>query len=349
MISIIIPCYNTSRYINNIIEDVQNQSYSDWELILVSNGKEQFSQLNIMYKYALHDRRIKVIETQYSGVSNARNIGINHSNGEWICFVDADDRLEEKHLEYFVNAITKESEIIEGGFTQININGNKSINILKEQDINLNDIIGSEKYIQISNQIGNAPWHTLFKTEFIKENKIFFDPKFTMNEDRIFKMKAFLLAKRIQFIPKTGYIYIASIGSAMSKYHATIEESWETYLELKDKIKRKSNLSESQIKEERLKIQYYLVWQYIWNMFKKECPLSFFQKKMQIKKYMQAPDFIESCKIHDWSNDNIYYKLFYICINMKSPFMVAFLFTSQHYIKQVINLLTKRDNYLFSI
>lgn len=341
MISIIIPCYNAAKYLNNIVTDILAQSYGDWELILVSNGTNQSQQLKIIQNYALQDKRIKFIETKQSGVSNARNLGINQANGEWLCFVDADDRLEKKHLEYFINAITPESEIIEGGFTQININGNKSVITLMKQDINLNKIIGTEKYIQIANKIGNAPWHTLFKTKFIKENNIFFDPKFTMNEDRIFKMKAFLFAKQLQFIPKTGYIYIASSGSAMSKYHANIEESWKTYLDLKDNIKRRSNITEMQIKQERLQIQYYLVWQYIWNMFKKGCPLSFGEKKKQIKEYMQNHNFIESCKIHKWSNDNIYFKLFYVCIFLKSSFMVAFLFASQHYIKQIINKKSK--------
>lgn len=342
MISIIIPCYNAAKYLNNIITDIITQSYSNWELILVSNGKNQSQQLKIMQQYALQDKRIKLIETHQNGVSNARNLGINKANGEWLCFVDADDRLEKEHLEYFVNAITIESEIIEGGFTQININGNKSFNILKEQNIDLMKIIGSEKYIQIANQIGNAPWHTLFKTKFLQENYITFNPDFTMNEDRIFKMKSFLMAKRIQFIPKTGYIYIASAGSAMSKYHPTIEKSWKTYLDLKDEIKQKSNISDKQIKQERLEMQYYLVWQYIWNMFKKGCPLSFTQKHKQIKEYIQNADFIESCKIHNWSNDNIYYRLFHICVSMKSPFMIACLFAAQHHIKQFINLLIKK-------
>lgn len=342
MISIIAPCYKAEKYLNNIITDILNQSYSDWELILVSNGENQSQQLKIIQKYKLQDKRIKSIETLQNGVSNARNLGISQAKGEWLCFVDADDRIEKEHLEYFINAITNESEIIEGGFTQININGNKSFNILKEQNIDLMKIIGSEKYIQIANQIGNAPWHTLFKTKFLQENYITFNPDFTMNEDRIFKMQSFLLAKRIQFIPKTGYIYIASAGSAMSKYHATIEKSWETYLDLKDEIKQRSNISDKRIKQERLEMQYYLVWQYIWNMFKKGCPLSFTQKYKQINEYIQNTDFIESCKIHNWANDNIYYKLFHICISMKSPFMVACLFAAQHHIKQFINLLIKK-------
>lgn len=341
MISIIIPCYNAAEYLENILLDVRAQTYTDWELILVSNGENQISQLDIINKYVLKDKRIRLIETKQVGVSNARNLGINSANGCWLCFVDADDRLEKEHLQYFVDAITPDSEIIEGGFIQISINGNKSYYILKEQNIKLQNIVGTEYYIQIANQVGNAPWHTLFNTSFLKKNNILFDTRFTMNEDRIFKMKAFLSAKNIQFIPKTGYVYIASSGSAMSRYHKNIEDSWNVFLDLKDEIKRKSNINEMQIKHERIEIQYYLIWQYIWNMFKKGCSLSFLKKVRRIKSFLQNREFIESCKVHDWSSENFYYKLFYICVLLKSPFLVGCLFASQHYIKKILNMLVR--------
>lgn len=337
MISIIVPCYNAEKYIKDIVSDVLKQTYTDWELILVSNGKKQEKQLAIANSVSVSDERIKVYHTDLAGVSNARNIGINKAKGDWICFVDADDKLNPRHLEIFAKETALGVDFIEGGFTQIDINGKRSIHKIKRKMFDLDKCLGTSKYIECSDSLGNAPWHALFRTDFLRRNHMKFDVRFSMNEDRIFKQKVFLCARRMLFIPMTGYVYLASAGSAMSRWHATIEESWKVFLDLKDEIKRKSGIAESLISAQRVQMQYYLVWQYVWNMFKSGCPLSFFQKYMKIREYMSNSEFQRSCRLHDWSKDKLYYRLYHLCIQIHSPFGVSLLFLFQHKIKQLLN------------
>lgn len=135
----------------------------------------------------------------------------------------------------------------------------------------------------------------------------------------------------------TGYIYRASEGSAMSKWHPAVPESWETFLDLKDEIKNRSGISELEIQQDRCKIKYYLVWQYIWNMFKSGCPLTFIQKYSIVKEYMGDSSFKKSCIQHDWSHENIYYRLYHLCIRLRSPLLMSMLFLCQHEIKKIIN------------
>lgn len=67
MISIIIPCYNAERFLSEIINDVLNQQYQDWELLIVSNGKKQEKQLKIANDFVMRDNRVKVIHTESGG------------------------------------------------------------------------------------------------------------------------------------------------------------------------------------------------------------------------------------------------------------------------------------------
>ena len=89
-ISIIIPVYNVSKYIDKCIESVLNQTYSDFELILVDDGSIDDSGI-ICDKYELIDHRVQVCHKKNEGVSVARNIGISMSQGKWVTFIDGDD------------------------------------------------------------------------------------------------------------------------------------------------------------------------------------------------------------------------------------------------------------------
>ena len=102
--SIIIPAYNAERYISEAIESVINQTYTNWELIIVNDGSTDNTE-KIAQSYAQKDSRITYITQENKGVSVARNIGYNASKGDYLGFLDADDywlpdNLDEK-INYF--------------------------------------------------------------------------------------------------------------------------------------------------------------------------------------------------------------------------------------------------------
>lgn len=97
MISIIVPIYNSAKYLAQCIDSIICQSYTDWELILVDDGSKDQSG-RICDEYAKQDHRITVIHQPNKGVSSARNVGIAIAKGEYLCFVDADDWLEPSFL-----------------------------------------------------------------------------------------------------------------------------------------------------------------------------------------------------------------------------------------------------------
>ena len=98
MISIIVPVYNTEKYLDRCIQSILAQTYTDFELLLVDDGSTDSSGA-ICDKYAEQDSRIRVFHKANGGASSARNMGLDNAIGEWVCFVDSDDSLTRDAVE----------------------------------------------------------------------------------------------------------------------------------------------------------------------------------------------------------------------------------------------------------
>ena len=90
MISIIVPVYNTEKYLHRCIDSVLAQTYQDFELLLIDDGSKDSSGA-ICDEYAAQDTRVRVFHKENGGVSSARNVGLDLAQGEWVTFVDSDD------------------------------------------------------------------------------------------------------------------------------------------------------------------------------------------------------------------------------------------------------------------
>src|SRR5690554_965787 len=110
-VSIIIPVFNVAEYLPRCIESVLNQDNIDLEVLLINDGSTDSSG-EVCEEYAKNDRRIRVFHQENSGVSAARNKGVDESTGNWITFVDADDWIEKNSLERILNII-KGNKLIE--------------------------------------------------------------------------------------------------------------------------------------------------------------------------------------------------------------------------------------------
>ena len=115
MVSIIIPVYNVKPYLKRCVESVLNQSYTDFESILVDDGSTDGSSV-ICDEYLERDSRIRVIHKENGGLSDARNAGIKAAVGEYILFVDSDDFLNTDALDTLTKEIRPGVDIITGGY-----------------------------------------------------------------------------------------------------------------------------------------------------------------------------------------------------------------------------------------
>ena len=111
-ISVIVPVYNTEKYLKRCIDSILAQSYSDFELLLIDDGSTDASPA-ICDEYATNDSRVRVFHKPNGGVSSARNLGLDNARGEWIAFVDSDDWIESEMLYLFISKAEKtDSDIV---------------------------------------------------------------------------------------------------------------------------------------------------------------------------------------------------------------------------------------------
>lgn len=207
MISIIVPIYNASLYLRKCIESILAQTLSNFELILINDGSTDDSS-SICKEYSQKDKRIIIINENNSGVSVARNRGLEIASGEWITFVDADDYFLPDALQtlYERAAQTKTDIVLANA---VNLKDNKKSGPIlqlsnKSSEINICDI----KHF--------ALWGYLLKADIIRKNKLRFIEGLAYSEDRIFIYQIAGYCKTIAYCDKPIYVYRINETSACS-------------------------------------------------------------------------------------------------------------------------------------
>ena len=109
LISVIIPVYNSERYLRRCVDSVIGQTYEYLEIILVDNGSTDSSGA-LLAEYAAKDPRMRVVEKENGGLSSARNAGLDAFRGEWVTFVDSDDWIPPYAVECFERAALESGE-----------------------------------------------------------------------------------------------------------------------------------------------------------------------------------------------------------------------------------------------
>lgn len=208
-VSIIIPVYNVEKYISRCIESVLNQTFKDFELILINDGSQDNS-LQIMNNYS-DDERIKIIDQKNMGPAKTRNRGIEEANGEYIMFIDSDDYIDDNYVENYFDCLNEaDYDLVIGGYQKIN--GNKI-----EFKRQLKDGIFS-KYIV------TGPVAKLYKKSFLtKNNIIFLDTK--ASEDVYFNLLAYSKNPNIKIIDNIGYYYVYNSNSLSNTLHKGFKDN----------------------------------------------------------------------------------------------------------------------------
>lgn len=205
-VSIIVPVYNAQETIKPLVNSVLSQEEQSWELILVDDGSKDETPM-LCDEVSMLDNRIKVLHQTNLGVSSARNNGIKAAKGDWITFVDADDLLTDNFLSCMLEAADKSTvidlvycsySIIESGRTTICLYRNKTY--LGYEEI-------KEAFRNTKIMYRCCPWAKLFRRNVIQENRLSFDTKLSISEDRLFLYNYLLFVRGIATTSTMGYIY----------------------------------------------------------------------------------------------------------------------------------------------
>ena len=251
MVSVIIPSYNREKTIARAVNSILNQTFNDFELILVDDGSSDDSG-KICDEYAEKDMRVRVIHKQNGGVSSARNIGIEAARGEYICFVDSDDYLEKDYLEVLLETKRKYPDFDNiwcGFYTVRDYYKNKKETVVAEKDKNYSFYNLSGIMDLCEKWLVQMPWNKLFETKKVKENNILFPPELSLGEDYIFNLRYLDCTNgKIVVINKPLYDYLRDGKESLdNKYYPNLLEIYRRLNSETEKYAQKWKLSEEQI------------------------------------------------------------------------------------------------------
>lgn len=206
-ISIIVPIYQTEKYINFCLDSILAQTFTDWECILVDDGSYDKSGA-ICDKYAINDPRFRVIHKKNEGVSSARNAALEVAKSPWITFADSDDVL---HPDTFSTCI----EIVENNHLDfLQFSYTKRISEFGDKNGNKTNVLNKNEIFKYRNFSGNV-WQVIFNSEIIKSNNLRFDPKMKLGEDQLFVYEFMQYANRFKIIDNILYYYRDNPDGAM--------------------------------------------------------------------------------------------------------------------------------------
>lgn len=232
-VSIIIPVYNSEKYLRMTIESLLNQTYKDFEIILVDDGSVDASG-KLCDDLSLTDRRIVVIHKENGGVSSARNVGIENARGELISFVDHDDYVFSDYLMTMVNEI-EEYDLLQsfslGGprntiktCKRFALDKTKTLRCIKGDN---GDVVFPE--VDMNNMA--TIWNQLYKKEVIDKYRLRF--RSIQSEDELFSYEYMMYANSIKKIHYQGYFFVCNMDSLGSKHNYIAEYN---YIELMENI-----------------------------------------------------------------------------------------------------------------
>ena len=248
-ISVIVPVYQAKKYIEKCVESVKNQTFADWELLLVDDGcTDGTSQL--CDQCAAGDDRIRVFHKRKNGgVSAARNLALEEARGDYIAFLDVDDRYECQCLEVLWN-LRLQVDADSAACAHLNLwpDGSK----LAEQVLPAGtyDAAGIREGI-VGRLLGErlaAPvfngfiWRFLFSREILRSNRITFEGAYL--EDELFLMEYFCCAQKLAVTDQPLYRYFQNPSSATHKYMEDFMQVFGRFMERKEALVKKYGLED---------------------------------------------------------------------------------------------------------
>lgn len=200
-VSVIVPVYNTEKYLAQCVDSILSQSFTDFELLLINDGSKDYSGA-ICDQYAANDSRVTVFHKENGGVSSARNLGLDNARGEWITFIDADDWIESSFLtEVYEKALVDGADMV---FVDIKYNWPNYNNIYKIYRWRGTPQNALKDYLT---QTRNCPGWGLVRSSLIKENNYKFLENITIYEDFHLMIRCVYKSRTISQVEKPLYNY----------------------------------------------------------------------------------------------------------------------------------------------
>ena len=213
LVSIIVPVYNGEKTIERCLRSIQNQSYSNIEVLVVNDGSSDHTE-RIIRKYAQRDSRFRYIEKENSGVSDSRNVAMEQAKGDYFQFVDGDDWLVKQATEEFVNtALTYGCDMVISDFYRV-----CGRRIYTKGHIDAGPVITRMKYAEYmmeapANFYYGVLWNKFFRADIIRTFALKCSLQLDWCEDFQFNLEYLQYVGKVGVIRKPLYYYVKTKGS----------------------------------------------------------------------------------------------------------------------------------------
>lgn len=262
LISIIVPIYNSEKYLKQCLDSLLQQSYTNIEIICIDDGSKDCSS-EIVEEYMRYDNRVKLIKQENAGVSRTRNNGINYAQGEYIMFVDSDDWIDLNTCETALNSIIiNDADTVMWSYVSEREGGENYKNIFPDGmifDVDMTRKILHRRLVGMLEEELAHPemadslcpvWGKLYKTNIIKKYAIQFVDldEIGTYEDGLFNLEVFFYVKKVVYLKEHFYHYRRNNeNSITSKHNENLYEQWQHLFERMSKYIKEKQLSSDYI------------------------------------------------------------------------------------------------------
>lgn len=224
-LSVIIPVYNRAYCLHECVDSLINIKSRDFEIILVDDGSLDRS-LEVCRNYEKEDSRIKTIHQENQGVSAARNKGLKEANGQYVMFVDSDDKIISETVEAFLEQKNNQDLYLFDYY----IKGTERV--YQKRQLGDKDCIDDLYYFFLLGK-NNMIWNNIYRNEIIKEHAISFRTDMKMGEDYAFNVEYMTYVESFEYCNRALYVYTEdSEGSAMNSCKIKYIEDYITLFDL---------------------------------------------------------------------------------------------------------------------
>ena len=207
-VSVIVPVYNAEEYIGATLDSIINQDFNSYEVIVIDDGSTDSSPEIINEKLVKSTVDYKIIRQENSGVSSARNRGIEEAIGEYLVFIDADDYVTGNHLSELYNGETDFSMV---QFIKKENDKLSAPHHFQVESMTCDEFIKKELRMEMPFNF----WQLMYKSSLINENNIRFNPELIYGEDIDFALRALLWGDEVAISNEATYYYIQHSQSAI--------------------------------------------------------------------------------------------------------------------------------------
>ena len=236
MLSVVIPVYNVAPYLQECVDSVLSQRFTDFEVLLVDDGSTDGSGA-ICDELAQKDPRVVVLHKENGGACSARNCGIDHARGEFLVFVDADDILTEDHLGHLMES---DADMVVAGLKMFGAKGDVAVPAGRD-DFGIDGLAARWNTPPDMNYLYCYPVAKRFRTGIIREHGVRYDESMFFSEDICFNMRYFRHAETFTELPYADYLYrITAVtrdekykmsAADLIKHHAVLESYFDSLYE----------------------------------------------------------------------------------------------------------------------